>query len=171
MRRFNKILYRIKQFHWNATAKLDYNDMIYLRMHLDDDELDIFNKLSVSEQKHCIKVAYGIEELYEEGKYNLNKDEFIKVALLHDIGKSIHKVNIIKKSIIVIMDKITHSQIKNIKNLKSINIYYNHPYLGYCILKKWNKYTDEMLYLIKNHHNENIINEELRLLIYIDNLN
>ncbi|NFN88458.1 phosphohydrolase, partial [Clostridium sporogenes] len=39
------------------------------------------------------------------------------------------------------------------------------------ILKDYNKYCEEMLYLIKNHHNENIINKELNLLIYSDNLN
>ncbi|MDS1005195.1 HD domain-containing protein [Clostridium sporogenes] len=140
-------------------------------MHLDDEELDIFNKLSISEQKHSIRVAYDVEKLYEEGKFKLTKSEFIKVALLHDIGKIDYKVNIIKKSIIVILDKITNSRIKRFQNIKSVYSHYNHPYLGYCILKNYNKYSEEMLHLIKNHHNESIINKELNLLIYSDNLN
>ncbi|APH18660.1 HD domain-containing protein [Clostridium botulinum] len=150
---------------------MEYEDIVYINMHLDNEELKIFNKLSISEQKHSIKVAYDIEKLYEKGKYNLTKDEFIKVALLHDIGKLNYKVDIIKKSIIVIMDRITNSRIKKFQNIKSVYVYYNHPYLGYCILKQYNKYSEKMLYLIKNHHNENIINKDLSLLIYSDNLN
>lgn len=140
-------------------------------MNLDNEELNIFNKLSISEQKHSIKVAYDIEKLYEEGKYKLTKKEFIKVALLHDIGKLDYKINIMKKSIIVIMDKITNSRIRKFHNIKSIYIHYNHAYRGYCILKEYNKYSEEMLYLVKNHHDENIMNKELSLLIYTDNLN
>ncbi|EJO5348927.1 HD domain-containing protein [Clostridium botulinum] len=140
-------------------------------MHLDNEELKIFNNLSVSEQKHSIKVAYDIERLYKEGQYNVTKDEFIKLGLLHDIGKSIYKVTIIQKSIIVIIDKITKSKIKKFKNFRSVYMHYNHAYLGYCILKQYNKYSEEMLYLVKNHHNENIINKDLSLLIYSDNLN
>ena len=169
--RFNEIIYRIKQFYWNLNAKIDDNDIMYLNTHLDSEELKIFNNLSKSEQKHSIKVAYCIEKLYKEGQYSITKNQFIKLGLLHDIGKTSYKVNIIKKSIIVILNKVTKSRIKKLQNFKSIYIYYNHGYLGYCILKQYNKYNKEMLYLVKNHHNKNITSKELNLLRYIDDLN
>ena len=50
-------LYRIKQFMWNLFGKVNKEDTEYIKVYLTDKEQLLFNKLSASEQKHCIRVA------------------------------------------------------------------------------------------------------------------
>ncbi len=74
---------------------------------------------------------------------------------LHDIGKIYNSMNPIDKSIMVIMHKITNGKIKAYKKIKNVNVYYNHGDIGYNLLKKYG-YDDRFLFLVKNHHNNNI---------------
>jgi putative nucleotidyltransferase with HDIG domain len=90
-------------------------------------------------------------------------------ALLHDIGKIEGKLNLIDKSILVVLDRITKGKIKEFKNLKKVDIYYNHPDKGYNILKNFD-YNDRFLYLIRNHHNKSIKDKELEVLIKCDSM-
>ncbi len=76
----------------------------------------------------------------------------VKVGLLHDVGKSRQKINIIDKSIIVILNKLTNGKLRNI-NLKKIQCYYNHSEYSYEILKEINE-NNVFLEVVRNHHNE-----------------
>lgn len=77
----------------------------------------------------------------------------MKSALLHDIGKITKRLNVIDKSIIVILNKLTKGKLKSIKNLK-IQCYYNHSSYGYEILKDIIDDT-VILDIVKNHHSDN----------------
>lgn len=160
---------RVKQFFSYAIAKIDINDKMYIEKHLNDDEIALFNKLSIHEQKHSINVARDVES---ECKINLmDSKNLVKTALLHDIGKIKVPVSIIDKSIVVILDKITKSRIKELKNVKKIYIHYNHGYEGYKILKGINE-NEQILFMVKNHHNENLNNNlELNILRKCDDRN
>lgn len=163
---------RVKQFFSYAIAKLDINDKMYIEKHLNDDEIALFNKLSIHEQKHSVNVARDVES---ECKINLidldDSRNLVRTALLHDIGKIKVPLNIIDKSIVVILDKITKSKIKEIKNIKKIYIHYNHGYEGYKILKKINE-NDQVLFMVKNHHNKELKdNLELNILKKCDDRN
>lgn len=160
---------RVKQFFNYAIAKIDINDKMYIEKHLNDDEIALFNKLSIHEQKHSINVARDVES---ECKINLvDSKNLVKTALLHDIGKIKVPVSIIDKSIVVILDKITKSRIKELKNVKKIYIHYNHGYEGYKILKGINE-NEQILFMVKNHHNENLNNNlELNILRKCDDRN
>lgn len=95
-----------------------------------------------------------------------------KIALLHDIGKIEGSLNVVEKSILVIMNKLTKGKMKNIKNNKKIDLYYNHPIKSVNLLKYINKYDDEFLDAIKYHHsNELYENNYLKVLKICDEKN
>lgn len=162
--------YRIKQFINAITAKITNEDMDFVHKYLTQEEIKLFEKLSVSEQKHCIMVAIDIKEACKEE--SLNEKRMIKVALLHDIGKIKVRLTPIDKSVFVLLNKFSNGRLKNFDNIKKINVFYNHGKLGYELLKKYN-YDEEFLELIKNHHSEETEenNKELNILKKFDDKN
>ena len=171
---------RVRQFIMNLTDRINEDDYKYVKSKLNKKEYEIFNTISKSEQKHSVRVAKEIENIIDElkkgnnfedgytltngeildkeiifsAKENLIKNEemLVKVGLLHDVGKSRQKINIIDKSIIVILNKLTNGKLRNI-NLKKIQCYYNHSEYSYEILKKINV-NNVFLKVVRNHHNE-----------------
>ncbi|MCH3965477.1 MAG: HDIG domain-containing protein [Clostridium sp.] len=164
--------YRLKQFYWNLSSNLDEYDLFFLNHILNDKELKLFNRLSISEQKHSVKVAYSVEKMCIER--NINSGLLIKAALLHDIGKIYKRLNIIDKSILVLLDKLTRGKMEkicNVSKISKIGIYYHHATLGADLLNKigCDKY---LIYLVKNHDNKNTYhNSDLDILKYCDNNN
>ena len=147
---------RVKQFYINVTDKMTESDYDYARKILNDEEFDLFLKLSKSEQKHSIRIAKDIEFIIKNEKTSdkdilKNKELLIRASLLHDIGKSRKRLNVIDKSIIVILNKLTNGKLKNIKKSQKIQCYYNHSEYGYEILKDLVK-NDLILDIIRNHH-------------------
>ena len=153
---------RVKQFYINVTDKMTDKDYYYVKKILTSKELELFMKLSKSEQKHCVRIAKDIEFTIDNKKTDnefiiSNKNLLVKSALLHDIGKSTKRLNVIDKSIIVILNKLTNGRLKNIKKSKKIQCYYNHSIYGYDILK--NIIDNEIILdIVKNHHSNNISN-------------
>ncbi|WP_414698531.1 HDIG domain-containing metalloprotein [Peptacetobacter sp. AB845] len=171
---------RVRQFIMNLTDRINEDDYKYVESKLNKKEYEIFNAISKSEQKHSVRVAKEIENIIDElkkgnnfeGGYTLtngeildketifsakedlikNEEMLIKVGLLHDVGKSRQKINIIDKSIIVILNKLTSGKLRNI-NLKKIQCYYNHSEYSYEILKEINV-NNVFLEVVRNHHNE-----------------
>lgn len=179
------ILYRVKQFFWHFNLKLVAKEKKYILDNLEEIDCKIFNRLSIPEQKHCIRVAIKIEEIcenYTAQGINLDKNRLIRAALLHDVGKSYKRLNVIDKSIIVILDKVTNGKLKNYTRFKKVDTYYNHAEKGANILREYN-YDERIIYLVENHHNcinkhKNIDkyeeeNQDLELiaLIYSDSIN
>lgn len=164
--------YRLKQFLWAVTAKVNKSDENFIQENLNDTEKNLFYRLSKSDQKHCLRVAYKVKELCKES--NLSDKILVKAALLHDIGKGQCSLGVIDKSLLVIADKILKGNLKKFKNIKKVNAYYNHAESGYEILKKYG-YDEKFLNLIRNHHmrqdNLNVIDKELSILIKSDNEN
>ena len=171
---------RVRQFIMNLTDRINEDDYKYIESKLNKKEYEIFKTISKSEQKHSVRVAKEIENIIDElkkgnnfedgytltngeildneiifsAKENLIKNEemLVKVGLLHDVGKSRQKINIIDKSIIVILNKLTNGKLRNI-NLKKIQCYYNHSEYSYEILKEINE-NNVFLEVVRNHHNE-----------------
>ncbi len=161
--------YRIKQFFWSLSSDINEEDEKYVANILNNDELKLFKKLAKSEQKHCINVSKDVEILCE--KQGVSSEVLVKISLLHDIGKIQKSVNVINKSIIVILNSITKGRIKKFTNIKDIDVYYNHGKMGVEILKKYG-YSSRFLYLIENHHNKNILcDNELNIIRICDNKN
>lgn len=151
--------YRVKQFYLAMTAKVSEEERDFVRFYLSAQEQDLFEKLQVSEQKHCINVAMDIQEEIIAG--DKNKAYLIRLGLLHDIGKTYAGLNPIDKSIIVILDKLTNGKLKKYSKYKKINSYYNHGKIGSKILRELGGYSGWFLEMIENHHMENINNNPL----------
>lgn len=163
-------LYRVRQFFWAITAKMNSKDIDFIKGYLNYSEIELFNTLTSYEQKHSVSVAIDVKKVCEAN--NINSYDMIRVALLHDIGKSISRLNPIEKSMFVILNKLSKGKMKNIKTLKKFQNYYNHGEIGYRILKDTGRYDDRFLYIIKNHHNKSIEGDkELEILIKSDDNN
>lgn len=161
------LLYRVKQFWWSLSCSISEKDEEYVKLHLNNDEMNLFVKLKTSEQKHCINVAKDVEQICFNK--NIKCDRIIKAALLHDIGKSYKKLSVIDKAVIVILDGLSKGELKKLQKLKKINVYYNHGKIGADMLRNYG-YEDKLLYLIENHHNKNICDDiELNILRSCDN--
>ncbi|ERK28730.1 HD domain-containing protein [Clostridium intestinale] len=178
------MLYRIKQFIWAVESLYKSLDYKYIEKYLDADEIKLFSLLKKTDKHHCVRVSKDIlnhiENLNHIPEVNdeisvdveVDKDRILKLALLHDIGKIKKPLNVIEKSIIVIFDKITKGKIKKYDNIKSIDIYYNHPKIGSDILRQSSKYDDEFLEIVENHHIEKeTSNKLLEIVQYYDNKN
>ncbi|MBQ3421316.1 MAG: HD domain-containing protein [Romboutsia sp.] len=165
---------RIKQFYINATDLMKNEDYDYVKRKLNNEEYKLFNKILKSEQKHSVRIAKEIEFIIDNNLIDdidiiENKNLLIKAALLHDIGKSKQKVNIIEKSIIVILNKLTKGRLKKIQKSKKIQCYYNHSEYSYNLLKDIIE-DDLILNIIKNHHN-NTDNKYINFFKQIDDNN
>ncbi|MGE5628739.1 MAG: HDIG domain-containing metalloprotein [Solirubrobacterales bacterium] len=160
--------YRIKQFFWSITAKISIDELNYVKYHLNSKEFELFLMLSVQDQKHSVKVAKDVER--ECTRLHLHREELIKTALLHDIGKIYIRLNAIDKSILVLADKFTSGRIRNIRNSKKIDVYYNHGNIGFEILKSYGL-SERAMYLIKNHHSDIKGDLELEILRSCDGKN
>lgn len=162
-------LYRVKQFYWAVTSKVSSEDEIFIKKYLSKVEFNLFQKLPYYEKAHAFKVAKDVS--VECSEKEENKNMLIKAALLHDIGKISGTLTPIDKSFLVVMDKISNGGLKKFCNIKKIDIYYNHADIGYNLLKRYG-YDERFLYLIKNHHNSNIIGDkELNILKMCDSRN
>ncbi|MHC1746981.1 MAG: HD domain-containing protein [Cellulosilyticaceae bacterium] len=149
------MIYRIKQFFWTITAKLSAEEKNFIQQYLFQEEQALFNKLKVYEQKHCITVAKGLEAYYanKENCRNEEKCEMIRVGLLHDIGKIKYPIGPVRKSIMVLLNHFTKGTAKRWHRLKMVKCYYNHPQIGYEMLKECHQYTEQFLMLVKEHQN------------------
>lgn len=152
------MIYRVKQFLWAITSIFKKVDSEILERYLNNREMNLFKGLKKSEQHHSIRVCKDSLKLCAEN--NLDRTKMAKISLLHDIGKTEGSLNIIEKSILVILNKITKGSISNIKDNKKIDLYYNHPIKGINILSALNEYDDEFLEAIKFHHSNELHNNK-----------
>ncbi len=170
------LFYRIKQFYWAIESLIAKDDFELLNKYLSKSEVDLFMKLTKSERQHSIRVCnMAIEYI----RYNeLNLDEYImcKCALLHDIGKSQVKLNIIYKSFIIIINKITYGKFLKYNKSKRVIDYYNHGEIGARILENINQKDLNIVNCVRYHHKYNIDdigegNKYLKVLYICDNCN
>ncbi|MGX4599717.1 HD domain-containing protein [Faecalimicrobium sp. JNUCC 81] len=165
---------RVKQFYMNVTDVMKNEDYNYVTEILNKEELSLFTKLLKSEQKHCVRIAKDIEYIIDNKDIDNieiinNKNRLIKAALLHDIGKTRKKLNVIDKSIIVILNKLTKGELIKFEKSKKVQCYYKHSEYSYEILKDM---IDDNLILdvARNHHKENV-NEIVNFFKMIDDKN
>lgn len=153
------MLYRVKQFIWAIKSLFQEVDNDYVNKLLDKREKRLFNKLKKSDKQHCIRVSKDAVILSKDK--GLNAKRVAKVALLHDIGKAEYRINIVEKSILVILNKLSKGNLKKFDNIKSVDAYYNHAEKGANVLKQFNIYDKEFLDTVRYHHNKNVVGSKL----------
>lgn len=164
-------MYRVQQFLWSIFSVVNEDDLKFIDAYLDKELLELFKKLSVPEMKHSIRVARMVKSKYDDfvKENGIDVEEcyrrkLITVALLHDIGKIHKKINVIDKSLLVILNKITNGRLRKFTNIKKIDIYYNHAEKGAEILKEYG-FSEREVFLVRNHHNNDIMKDkELEIL-------
>jgi len=152
-------LYRVKQFVWALKSLSEDIDTKYVNKFLNKKEISLFNKLKKTDKQHCIRVSKDAVHLSKEKNINLNR--VAKVGLLHDIGKGEYGLNIIEKSVLVVLNKITKGKLKKYDTIKAVDSYYNHAEKGANLLKQFNTYDKEFLDTIRYHHNNKIQGSKL----------
>ena len=145
---------------WAIRSNFEKIDDDFIAQYLNKEEIKLFSKLNTSEQQHSIRVSKDAINLVNERNINLDITTVAKAALLHDIGKQEYHLNVIEKSILVLLHKVSRGGLKRYSNMKAIDIYYNHSKKGFDILKNFN-YSDEFLEAIQKHHNSNKTNNVL----------
>ena len=152
-------LYRVKQFVWAVKSLSEDVDTAYVNKFLNKKERNLFNKLRKMDKQHCIRVSKDAVRL-SEGK-NINLNRVAKVGLLHDIGKCEYGLNIIEKSVLVILNKMTKGKLKKYDGIKAVDSYYNHAEKGANLLKHFNTYDKEFLDTVRYHHSNKIQGNKL----------
>ncbi|SHI12436.1 HDIG domain-containing protein [Clostridium collagenovorans DSM 3089] len=164
---------RVKQFYIGFTSifkKITKEDLELVKSHLNEVEYSLFNKYYEYDKKHVLRVAKDIEKICtDEGINNSKKSLLVKTALLHDMGKTKAKINILDRVILVLLSKGLGDKAKSLKN-KKVQVYYNHGFMGYEILKDYIE-DDEILFLVKNHHINDIESLQCNNDDYIKDLN
>lgn len=161
------MLYRVKQFIWAATARLNRDDTLFINSYLNDYEKRIFSALPISAQNHSVRVAR--EVLEECLKWDLYDILLIKASLLHDIGQANRGLNCVTKSIMVISDRLFPSTSRKFNKIGFVKAYYEHAEMALDVLYMEPEYIK---FLIKNHHNYHIQNDKkLKILQEADSRN
>lgn len=163
---------RIKQLIWALQSIFKKIDYTLVDKYLNEKEKKYFLKLSKGEQSHSIRVCIDAMKIADKFS-DIDINKLSKISLLHDIGKTYQRLNLIEKSIIVILAKLTNDKIKKYSSIKKIYIYYNHSFESVKILKSIDDYDSDFIYAILKHHEREVINKNkyLDILIESDNRN
>ena len=157
---------RIRQFSRNISYGFQNVDLDFLSARLDRHETALFKRLQKSEQIHAILVAKGVlKELNSE-----ERSGFIKAVLFHDIGKIERPLNLIEKSLAVIINKLFQDR-TSIEKYEFMKSFRNHGPRGEAILRKEKIFEDEPLfYEVVGTHQESVekisISKNEELLFY-----
>lgn len=160
------MIYRVKQFFRGLTA-YEY-DTALVDKYLNQEEKELFSRLPPYEARHAIDTANTIKNF----EVKQEKEILIKAALLHDIGKIDSGIGLIKKSVLVLMDRFFPSISRCLsKSNFMFNVYYNHPEMGAVLLEKIDT-EEKVIKLVRYHHSKkNVDITNIGLLMKADNLN
>jgi HD-like signal output (HDOD) protein len=153
------MFYRLKQLFKALFGKVELHEYSWLERVLTPDELALFCKQTLTEQRHALDVANDIlnhkadiEKVYGSNVY----DDLLLAALLHDCGKSLIKLHLWQRIIIAtfgyLPSKLREKIVNNNNFLsKTLIIYKQHPAWGKWLASKA-KMNENIQELILNHH-------------------
>lgn len=126
---------RIRQFLKNIAYGFKPLDEDYLGRYLSESEKLLFLRLKKAEQFHSILIAKAMEKDAVENERG-HRNEFVRLALFHDIGKTASPMNIVEKSAAVILKKILKGKLNRLDKLEFIASYLYHGERGEEMLRK-----------------------------------
>jgi len=172
---------RLKQFYRALTAKVDDQDLVFVKSRLNDSEISLFLQMSTIDQKHCINVAHSAEALTKVRK--LDVPLLIRAALLHDCGRKNGDLGLLGKSFAVLFDKtIGYQRFIKLDAMRRsklcswlhqlLEVYYRHPERGAAALASIQS-SEQLIIIVLSHHQPATATDcpELKLLKQADALN
>ncbi len=153
------MLYRLKQLYAAVFPQVKTQEYAWPALVLTSDELVLFSRQTLTEQRHALDVAADLQEqkeillaVYGESSYQ----NLLKAALLHDCGKSLFRLRLWQRIWIVIStyfpDHLPDILAKKRNILgKTLLIYKRHPVWGKRLAAKAGA-CPEIQALIENHH-------------------
>lgn len=187
----NIIIKRTRQFWRALTAKMTPAGHELVSRRLNKTEQHLFYQMDVAIQRHCVNVANTLEELLacrakEEGipveNLKIDRALLLKTALIHDIGKISGYFTVLDRVWYVLVRKASRRLAKRIAKKgagswparlrNAFYIHVHHSELG-AALARQNGLPEELVYLIRRHHEPEQQDDslELRLLRQADELN
>ncbi len=153
------MIYRIQQFYRGLFAKVTSEDHQFLQKYLTDQEIILFRRLRISEQRHCLNIAYDCRSVKK------NNPVLIKAALLHDVGKVESNLTLVNKSLVVLIIKL-HIPKKLLPKFLNKALYYkkHHPELGAKGLEEIG--TDTSVVFLTRYHHRNLSKDPFRSIEY-----
>lgn len=145
------MFHRIKQFYWDITSNFKSIDKSFIDKYLHDHDKSLFYQLKKSEQHHVIRVAKNAHYKISKLGTTIDKNKFMRICLLHDVGKIGAELTVIDRSVLVLANKITKGKIRKYTNINKIEIYYNHAQIGADMLKD-KGYDEEFVNVVRLHH-------------------
>jgi putative nucleotidyltransferase with HDIG domain len=177
----NRLIKRTRQFFRAVFSTMEDTDHAFVQQILSNTEKQLFYSMNNAVQKHCVNVARIAQDLLKD-RPEINHNLVLRVALLHDLGKSADNIALMDRVLYVLACKLTPSLVyklakpgvsgicANLRN--SFFVHVNHEEFGATIAQKA-CLDDNFIYLVRNHHNqtEAAISPELAVLLKADELN
>jgi len=164
------MFYRLHQLYHALFPKVDHTEYAWLHSILHSDALALFQRQTLTEQRHALDVAQDIEKQKESIACAFGEAQYqnlLQAALLHDCGKSLFKLHLWQRIFIVIIGYLP-SQWQQIlqkqSNIfgKTLLVYIQHPVWGKHFASQAGV-NDQILNLIEKHH---FPNSPLEILLY-----
>ncbi len=107
-----RIFYRFKQFRQAAKSHLTFTDVEFIRQYLTKPEQVLFYRMRVFDQKHSLLTAQKFLERQAEYVW-LDKNKFIRTALMHDVGKACVRVPLYARCLFVFLGQVRDGALLN----------------------------------------------------------
>lgn len=145
--------YRIRQFYFSLTANFRRLDEDFLIQHLTKNQLVLFLKLRRADAHHAIRVARALLESAPEGL----EADYVKLGLLHDIGKVERPLALPEKVAAVLLHKALKEKMSRFGRIAFIDAYLRHAQRGRRILEDKSVFpAHPYLYSVVSDHHEDL---------------
>lgn len=173
---------RVKQVLSALRAKINCQDEQFAAARLTRSELDLFQGMSIPDQRHCLNVAYMAASLAAQAG-DCDRGSLVKAALLHDVGRRRGDVSTIDKIIAVLSRAVfgdawfrrwgrpgRGGSWQDLRHAAYVSAH--HPELGAALLRSAGTEA-RVVDLVRAHHQPANLSDsrELRLLRQADDLN
>lgn len=144
---------RIRQFMMDISAPARSIDEQFLSEMLEPAEFDLIRRLRRAELLHAIAVARYVRE-HLPPQDPMENRAIVRAALLHDIGKTVCPVNVLEKSLVVLLPRRFREDPRLIERWQPLAIYHHHPEYGGDIAASAHCFPPDhwLVELIRHHH-------------------
>lgn len=138
---------------------LDAKRRAWVKEYLNPAEEALFYRMVNMDQVHCVRVAQTALQLVRSRSLGVERTQeptavksLVRAALLHDVGKSVFRLSIFTRVLLVLLRHVVHPRPKS-RLGQAFWVHENHPSLGAELAERAGVETS-VTYLIRHHHSE-----------------